>query len=463
VDGIRTSQHLPLRSRFLLGAVSLALATAIWMPLLHFLFIPRQGAFRSQTGISPIARQLTRRHLDLWQSPSRSQSDIDAMRINNPEWDFMGRTYLVLSLANMSLREPALRAGYLPVMDRIIDDTEEYVAREGIHHFLMDYAKNGSFVQHPVRSIFIDGEVALMMGARRLIEENDRYRSRMRELADLTADRMAAGPVRSCESYPNECWTFCNSVALAAIRMHEVLDGEDHSALLHDWVNRARERLTHRETGLLCSSYTYDGQMLDGPEGSTIWTVAHCLQIVDEPLASDQYQRARKELRRQCLGFGWAAEWPKSWVGPMDVDSGPVIPIIEVSAGSSGQAFVGAAAFGDRGYYDALATTLMFAGFPVTENGRLRFCASNQVGDAVLCIRPWPVRSGKRSANAGLRGGVREQVQRPVSKNSGYEVDFARLIPGLRPHLRRHLCRAASGRAAGTHRHLLRHAAGEVQ
>jgi hypothetical protein len=269
-------------------------------------------------------------------------------------------------------------------MDRIIDDTERMVERRGILYFLMDYAKGTNFVQRPVRSIFIDGEVALMMGARRLVREHERYRARMIDLADVTANRMAAAPVRSCESYPNECWMFCNAVALAAIRMHEVLDGDDHSNLRREWVDTARKKLIHAETGLLCSSYTYDGRVVDGPEGSTIWMVAHCLQLVDEGFARDQYERAKRELGRRFVGFAWAAEWPKSWVGPMDVDSGPVIPMIDVSAGSSGQAFIAAASFDDTDYYHDLATTLMFAGFPFVEDGRMRFCAANQVGDAVI-------------------------------------------------------------------------------
>jgi len=123
---------------------------------------------------------------------------------------------------------------------------------------------------------------------------------------------------------------------------------------------------------------------VDGPEGSTIWMAAHWLKIVDEAFAEDQYRRAKREIAHQCLGFGWAGEWPKSWVGPMDIDSGPVIPIIDLSAGSSGQAFVAAASFGDIEYYGALTTTLMFAGFPLFHDGRMQFCASNQVGDAVL-------------------------------------------------------------------------------
>ncbi len=56
-----------------------------------------------------------------------------------------------------------------------------------------------------------------------------------------------------------------------------------------------------------------DGTPLDGPEGSTIWMLGHCLKIVDEPFARDQYQRARKELGRVTLGFGYGVEWPASW------------------------------------------------------------------------------------------------------------------------------------------------------
>ncbi|XXY48024.1 hypothetical protein WME91_49300 [Sorangium sp. So ce269] len=54
------------------------------------------------------------------------------------------------------------------------------------------------------------------------------------------------------------------------------------------------------------------------------------------------------------------------------------------SAGSSGLALLGAAAFGDAPYLGALLTSLDFAAFPVREGDRLRYAASNQVGDAAL-------------------------------------------------------------------------------
>jgi len=123
---------------------------------------------------------------------------------------------------------------------------------------------------------------------------------------------------------------------------------------------------------------------MDGPEGSTIWLVAHCLALIDPEFARDQYQRARSELGRTLLGFGFAREWPKSWKGAADIDSGPIIPILQISAGSSGLAFIGAASFGDWDYVSSLAASLDMAGFPKREQGTLRYCASNQVGDAAM-------------------------------------------------------------------------------
>ena len=112
--------------------------------------------------------------------------------------------------------------------------------------------------------------------------------------------------------------------------------------------------------------------------------VAHSLQLLDEDFARDQYQRARKELGAVTLGFGYAHEWPASWKGPANIDSGPIIPVFEISAGSSGMAFIGARSFNDDQFLRSLLATLDFAGFPSRTDGRLKYCASNQVGDAAL-------------------------------------------------------------------------------
>src|SRR5258706_16485911 len=110
------------------------------------------------------------------------------------------------------------------------------------------------------------------------------------------------------------------------MRVSDVVEKTDHSALLRDWVRVARGKLVDAKTGLLVSSYTVDGTPLDGPEGSSIWMAIHALDIIDEPFAREQYARATRELEHGALGFAWAGEWPASWRGPRDIDSGPVIP-----------------------------------------------------------------------------------------------------------------------------------------
>ena len=312
------------------------------------------------------------------------------MRRRNAEWDFMGRSFLVWSLADMALREPAAKPVYLPVMDQIIGETLRLEREQGIYCFLMPYAKAQPFVEQPARSLFLDSELALMLASRRAVEEKAEYRPLLAERVAAMIERMRRSKVLAAESYPNECWLFDHSVALAAIRLADYLDGSDHSGFCREWIARAKETLLHRETGLLVSSFTTDGKPMDGPEGSSIWLAAHCLRLVDEDFARDQYRRARKELGRVLCGFAWSREWPILWKGPMDVDSGAVIPGLDISAGGSGLAFVGASSFGDVDYLSKLHSTLDFSAFPQREGGRLKYCASNQVGDAVipLCLRP---------------------------------------------------------------------------
>jgi hypothetical protein len=366
------------------GLLAFIVALAVWLPCLHFFFRKPLSNFYQENGISPKARQLAARHLQLWTDPALRQAELKKMRSSNAEWDFMGRSFLVWSLANMGLREPGMKSQYLDVIDQIIQETVKIEQKDGIYAFLMSYAKDRPYRVKPARSLFIDGEIALMMGARRMLQEEPAYKQPMSERLKLIEERWRANPVMAAESYPDECWTFDHAVALAAFKVADRLDGTDHSGLCRRWLDIAKEKLVQKETGLLVSSFDTVGTALDGPEGSTIWMVVHCLQVVDEPFAQDQYRRARKELGRIVLGFGYGTEWPASWQGPRDIDSGMVIPGFEVSAGSSGMAFMAASTFRDWEFLQALNTTLDMAAFPSRKNGQLKYCASNQVGDAAL-------------------------------------------------------------------------------
>jgi hypothetical protein len=368
--------------RVLLAVAAPLVATALWLPALRVLFRPAPAEYTAATGVSRRGQAIAARQMQLLAEQARSERA--SMRRVNAEWDFMGRTYLVLSLANLALREPARKAEYLGVLDGLIDQTLRDETTGGMYYFLMPYAHARPWVQEPPRSLFVDGEIALMLAARRMLGERADYRDEVRRRLAVIEARMNASPVLCAESYPDECWLFCNTIALAAMRLTDVRDGSDHGPFFRRWTETARAKLMNRRTGMLVSSFTFRGRSGDGPEGSSIWMAAHMLQIIDPQLAADQYARARRELGCSVLGFGYAHEWPASGSRGQDVDSGPVIPLLDVSAGSSGLALVGAAAFGDTDFLRQLHTTLDFAAFPMRTDGKLRYAASNQVGDAVL-------------------------------------------------------------------------------
>jgi hypothetical protein len=373
-----------LAKKLLLTLVAIAIAAGLWLPSMPLLFRPNLARYISDTGISPKAQALAARHLALWSDPDLRAGEIAKMRQNNAEWDFMARTFFVLALGNMALREPEAKGEYLEIVDAIIDETICLEQENGAHYFLMAYARYGQFQSREGRSLFVDGEIALMLAVRRLVEEKAAYKPLLAERVEVMVATLQESPVLSGESYPNEAWMFCNTTALAAIRIADVLDGTNHSGFIDRWLQVAKRDLVDPKTGLLIAGFTFDGRPKDGPEGSSIWMVAHNLMIVDRVFAEDQYRRAKGELAENVLGFGYAREWPATWAGPMDVDSGPIVPILGISAGASGMALIGASAFDDRAYLSALLTSLNFGGFPIEKDGQLRYAASNQVGDAVM-------------------------------------------------------------------------------
>jgi hypothetical protein len=370
--------------RIAIGLLVLVVAGAIWIPCLHLVFARPIAEFRTAAGVSPKARQLAARHLALWTDAELRKQELDRMRASNAEWDFMGRSFLVWSLANMALRDPASKPLYLKTIDQIIDETLRLEKEKGMYFFLMSYASAGKFVMKPDRSLFLDGEIALMLASRRMAEEKQEYKALLTERIDIITEEFGRSPHLVLESYPDECWMFDHCLALDAMKMADYLDGSDHSKLICDWIAMAKRKLIDPESGLLVSSFTTDYLPLGGPQGSSLWMVSHALQILDADFARDQYSRARRELGEITCGFGYAHEWPASWKGPANIDSGPIIPVFKISAGSSGMAFIGASAFRDDPFLKSLNSTLDFVGFSSRKAGTLKYCASNQVGDAAL-------------------------------------------------------------------------------
>ncbi len=59
-----------------LGLLAFALAMAIWLPCLHIFFRKPLSDFYRENGISPKARQLAARHLQLWTEPTWNTASV---------------------------------------------------------------------------------------------------------------------------------------------------------------------------------------------------------------------------------------------------------------------------------------------------------------------------------------------------------------------------------------------------
>lgn len=266
----------------------------------------------------------------------------------NPEYDFMARTFLVLSLADRALAHPAEAAEHAATMDAVITDTLAQEAAHGQAHWLLPYGKGRPW-DGTGRSLFVDGELLVMLGARRLVaDDTPAWTAEMQRRATLVRGNLgSATALPIAESYPDEGWTFCHTMALVGLRMHEVLDGADHRVAIEGFTDFAEARLVHAGTGLLNSEFAMDGTIHDGPEGSSLWFTVTALQVLDPAFGRQQYDRTRAALGRTFLGLGYAREWPEGYENGVDVDSGPLVPGLEASASSSGLAIAASRAYGD--------------------------------------------------------------------------------------------------------------------
>ena len=93
--------------------VALAIASAIWLPCIHLFFQGDVDEYFSDGDMAPGAKAMAAFHLRLWADPELRTKEVGRMRASNAEWDFMGRTFLVLSLANMAIRHPEDQTRYL--------------------------------------------------------------------------------------------------------------------------------------------------------------------------------------------------------------------------------------------------------------------------------------------------------------------------------------------------------------
>lgn len=221
----------------------------------------------------------------------------------------------------------------------------------------------------------------------------------VRDAARVILDAVAADPSHFAPAYPGQRWPVDTVVALGAVaRADDAVGVPGADADLARWV-RATRGLRDAHAGLYPHRVAPDGAPLEGPRGTSASLIATFMPDIDRPDAAAHWDAFRTAFVTREAGLVGVREYPHGTTGPGDVDSGPLVLGVSLSASA-----VGAAAARSAGAED-LSVTLdhqaELLGMPWTQDGRRSYLAGRvPVGDAFLAwSRTIPLRTGVGAAD----------------------------------------------------------------
>ena len=182
------------------------------------------------------------------------------------------------------------------------------------------YAGWTNWLRGGILSLYPDDERPA--GEQRLFTEN----------SARLADAFAKSDTPFLQSYPGQAWPVDSVIAVASLRLHDHLLPKRFEAERARWIAQAKTRLDPA-TGLF--SHRADvltGHPIDGPRGSSQSMLMRFLLEIDPEMGRDHY----RHFRKQFVAPGWllpgTREHPIGVDGPGDVDSGPLIDGVSLSA-----------------------------------------------------------------------------------------------------------------------------------
>ncbi|SNY56930.1 hypothetical protein [Paractinoplanes atraurantiacus] len=202
-----------------------------------------------------------------------------------------------------------------------------------------------------------------------------------------------ASPTPFLVSYPGRAWPVDSTVAMASLRLHDKLLTPAYDTTVIRWVANVRARLDPA-TGLMPHTADADtGEPTSGAQGTSQSIMQRFLPEIDPEFARQQYGLFRTEFLSAPLGIGpTVREHPNGTDGPSNVDSGPLVLGVSLSATV---VTIGAAKLqGDDSLADGLANFGEVAGLPISTPWTKRYAfGAAPIGDAFLAwsksARPW--------------------------------------------------------------------------
>jgi hypothetical protein len=296
------------------------------------------------------------------------------------EWTVATHQMAALGLTQVIRAHPELRGRYAPVVRRAVEN----LLRERAWRFGATAWGHG-----PFESLDTDeghaylGYIALGMGALREVDPANPYASLHDRVIDALARRLERSPHGAIETYPGEAYPCDIASVVGAIGQHAGLTHTDRSALVTRMAAHYRGRWRDTRSGYLVQSVSPRTADANAPaRGSGTALAAYFLSFADRDLARELGLALARTGHAEHLGFGAVREYAPGHEGRGDIDSGPVVFGVSVSA--TGFTLATARQLGDRARYRELYRTAALFGVPVANGERRRFLAGGPIGNAIL-------------------------------------------------------------------------------
>jgi hypothetical protein len=298
------------------------------------------------------------------------------------EWALVTHQMTALGLAQLCLAHPDWKTRYTPV-----------VTMAALKSFLPEMRDFGTDAWKGEDALAsLDGPhghaylaySALAVGMARLIDPafpRD-WAARHDALIAAYERRLLASRTGLIETYPNEAYPTDVAAVAAAIAVHGRVTGIDHRQVLRHWIDRLREVQIDPKSGLVFQRMSAsDGEPHDAPRGSGTGLAAYYAGFVDRS-AAERLAEGLFRHESRFWGFGAIREYAAGYSGMGDIDSGPVIFGVSVSA--TGFALAPARALGRRDSFESIYRTVALFGLPASFGERRQFCSGGPIGNALL-------------------------------------------------------------------------------
>lgn len=306
------------------------------------------------------------------------------------EWALVTQQMAVLGLGQIALAHPQRRVAYLPTIQgcvkRLLDPKmtafgEEAWNEQGLRAL---ESKNGHAYL---------GYVNLALGMLRLLDPGTRHAALHDRLTTALARRIQAAPHHFIETYPGETYPADVAMVVGSIGLYDQVTGQvtgqgtgqaaSHRALLRDFAASFRAVALDPRSGLVYQRLdALTGRATGAPRASGTALCVYALSFADRALSRQLFDALAVGQRAALFGFGAVREYPPGHAGVGDIDSGPVVLGVSVSA--TGFALAGARLFEERGLFTELYRTADLFGVPVGgAYGRL-FLSGGPLGNAIL-------------------------------------------------------------------------------